>query len=135
MNAIDYKKFYAELGKLLYAMADVDKIISPAEKKAVYKIVRKELVPAEKHVDEFGTDIAFYAEIAFDYMDEEILGSESALHSFLDYIHGHQHLIDKHMRDTCIRIVDELAAAVHGKNEKERKLLHELKMKLKRIPA
>lgn len=135
MNTMDYKKFYSELGKLLYAMADADKIITPEEKKAVYAIIRSELVPAEKDWDVAGTDSAFYAAIAFDFMDESIADSQDALRSFIDYIREHQHLIGKHLRNRCIRVADELAAAVHGKNKKERELLHQLKEELNKIPG
>lgn len=131
MNTLDYKKFYSELGKLLYAMADIDHVISPAEKKALQKMVRDELVPAEKNTDEFGTDAAFYAEIEFDYLDETITGSDVALESFLNYVEEHQHLIDQRMRNLCYRLVERLADAYYGKNKKENELLQVLKAKLK----
>ena len=72
-----YKNFYSELGKLLYAVADIDGVITQAEKKALHEIVKKELVPAEKHTDEFGTDAAYYAEIEFEYLDEEQMDAEA----------------------------------------------------------
>ncbi len=50
-----YKKFYSELGKLLYAVAEIDGIITNKEKKALLEIVKKELVPADNHIDKFGT--------------------------------------------------------------------------------
>lgn len=131
MNTLDYKKFYSELGKLLYAMADIDHVISPAEKKALQKMVRDELVPAEKNTDEFGTDAAFYAEIEFDYLDETITSSDVALDSFLNYVEEHQHLLDQRMRNLCFRLVERLADAYYGKNKKENELLQVLKTKLK----
>lgn len=131
MNTLDYKKFYSGLGKLLYAMADIDHVISPAEKKALQEMVRDELVPAEKNTDEFGTDAAFYAEIEFDYLDETITSSDVALDSFLNYVEEHQHLLDQRMRSLCFRLVERLAAAYYGKNKKENELLQLLKTKLK----
>lgn len=130
MNTIDYKKFYSELGKLLYAVADIDKAITAGEKKALYKMVREQLVPAERHVDAFGTDAAYYAEFEFDILDEAIIDSETAFLSFMDYIDNHRRLIDEPMRRLCIQVADKLAAAYHGKNKKEREFLHEIKSKL-----
>jgi hypothetical protein len=89
MNKLDYKRFYSELGKLLYAVADVDKVITPEEKKELQEMVRNELVPAEKHTDEFGTSAAHYAEIEFDFLEEQIIDSQTALQSFLDYVDDH----------------------------------------------
>lgn len=133
MNKIDYKRFYSELGKLLYAVANVDKAITPEEKDALHKMVRTELVPAEKNTDEFGTDAAHYTEIEFEFLDEEIIDSETALQSFIDYIEDHQKLIDKPMRDTCLRLAEKLASAYKGTNKKEQELLETLKDKLKSL--
>lgn len=130
MNAIDYKKFYSELGKLLYAVADIDKAITPGEKKALYKMVREHLVPAEPHIDAFGTDAAYYAEFEFDILDDAIIDSETAFLSFMDYIDNHRRLIDEPMRRLCIQLADKLASAYHHKNKKEREFLLEIKNKL-----
>src|SRR5690606_13704785 len=77
-----YRQFYSELGKLLYAVADVDGMISQKEKKALQELVRKELVPVEKHTDKFGTDVAFYAEIEFDFLEDSMVEPEEAFESF-----------------------------------------------------
>lgn len=130
MNAIDYKRFYSELGKLLYAVADVDKVINQNEKKALYEMVRNQLVPAEKHTDSFGTDAAWYTEIEFDYLDEAIIDSETAFESFIEFIEEHRRLIDEPMRKMCIRLAEKLADAYYGTNKKEHELLAKLKRKL-----
>ena len=134
MNTPDYKKFYSELGKLLYAMADIDHVISPAEKKALEKIIRDELVPAEKHTDESGTDAAFYTAIEFDFLDETIADSETALGSFLDYVEEHPHLVNQQMRNLSFRVAEKLAAAYYGKNKKENEMLKLLITRLKVQP-
>lgn len=130
MNTIDYKRFYSELGKLLYAVADIDKVITPEEKKALYELVRKELVPAESHTDVFGTDAAYYTEIEFDYLDDAIIDSETAFQSFIDFVEDHRRLMDEAMRKMCIRLAERLAEAYAGKNKKEQQLLTVLRRKL-----
>ena len=37
-----YREFYSELGKLLYAVADIDGVITEKEKKKLKEIVKKE---------------------------------------------------------------------------------------------
>lgn len=61
------RMFYAQLGKLLYAAANTDGVISHKEKEALEQIVRKELLPEEAQKDEFGTNIAYYTDFEFDF--------------------------------------------------------------------
>lgn len=131
MNAIDFKRFYAEVGKLLYAVADVDKVISQSEKKELHDLVRNELVPSEKNTDEFGTDAGYYTEMEFDILEDQVVDSEAAFQSFIDFIEEHQRLIDQPMRDACLRMAEKLAACYHRTNKKERELITTLKKKLK----
>lgn len=133
MNTIDYKHFYAELGKLLYALADVDKVITPKEKQLIYELLRKELVPAEKHRDEFGTDVAYYASFEIDILDDQVADGETALQSFIGFIDTHRTLIDQRMRNTCLLLANQLAAAYYGTNKKEQQLLDTLKKKLQAV--
>ena len=129
-----YKELYAEIGKLLYAVADVDGVITPQEKKRLQEIVKKELVPAEKHIDQYQTDVAFYKEFEFDMEDEQIAEAETAFNSFIDFVNDHHTAFTKEMKDTCLHITEELAAAAyHGTNKKEKALIQKLKDKLKRI--
>lgn len=125
-----YKEFYSELGKLLYAIADIDGLITLKEKKVLLEIVKKELVPSEYHKDEFGTDAAYYSEIEFDFMDERILDSEAAFESFIDFIEEHHSAFDEKMKKACLHVVNKLAAAYHGINKKEQTLIKKLKNKL-----
>ena len=128
-----YKEFYSELGKLLYAVADLDGVITLTEKKALQDIVKKELAPVEKHKDEFGTNAAYYSEMEFDILDEEIGDVEAAFESFIDFIEEHHTAFDKKMKKVCIHVVKELAAAYHGINKKERGFLEKLIKKLNKI--
>lgn len=130
MNEIDYKRFYAELGKLLYAVCDIDKIITPEEKREFQKIVRQELVPNEQNTDQYGTSAASYAEMEFDVLDDQIMDSKTALDSFLDYIDDHRRLLDERMRKTCIILAQQLADAYAGRSKKEQQLLLQIKGKL-----
>ena len=128
-----YSEFYSEVGKLLYAIADIDGFISPQEKKKLQEIVRRELVPIEKHGDEYGTDAAFYAETEFNILDENNSDPEAAFESFIDFVEEHHTAFDDKMKNVCIRIAKELAFAYRGTNKKERILIEKLNDKLDKI--
>ena len=128
-----YKEFYAELGKLLYAVADIDHMITSEEKKKLQDVVKKELVPQEMHIDAFGTDVAYYAEMEFDFLDEQIGDAEAAFDSFIDFVKDHHTAFDEQMKKTALSIAKELAAAYHGTNKKEKVLIEKLQKELKKI--
>jgi len=125
-----YTQLYSELGKLLYAIADVDKRITKQEKQKLLEIINKELVPNEEHTDEFGSSVAFYPEIEFEFLEDEIIDTESSFQSFLDYIEKHHTAIDKKTREMCLKVAKEIANSFHGTNQKEKDLLDQLKQKL-----
>ncbi len=106
---MQYNQFYSELGKLLYAIADSDKRISPKEKARLLKIIEKDLLPVETHKDGFGSSVAFYPEIEFTYLEDEIADPEAAFDSFLNFIDKHRTAIDHKMRDTCLHFAIEIA--------------------------
>lgn len=129
-----YKRFYSELGKLLYAVAEIDGTISQKEKKSLQDIIKKELVPSETHTDEFGTDVAYYAEIEFDFLaDKKIHDTEWAFDSFIDYVDEHRTAFDEKMKKVSLKLVKKLAAAYQGTNNKEKALIEKLKQKLDEI--
>jgi uncharacterized tellurite resistance protein B-like protein len=130
-----YKDFYSEVGKLLYAVADIDGVITQTEKKALQDIVKKELIPADKHSDSFGTESAFYSEIEFDFLDDQIADAEAAFESFIDFVEEHHTAFDQKLRKICIHIANELASAYHGTNKKEKALIEKLKKSLTEIKS
>ncbi|HLG35429.1 MAG TPA: hypothetical protein VI757_11160 [Bacteroidia bacterium] len=128
-----YTEFYSALGKLLYAVADVDGTITQKEKKALREIVRNELAPAEKHTDFFGTDAAYYAETEFDFLEEGQADSETAFNSFIDFVEEHHTAFDERMKKVCLHVANELATAYKKKNKKEDILIGKLKQKLGKL--
>lgn len=127
------KQFYSEFGKLLYAIADIDDWVTPEEKKKLQEIVKNELVPAEESVDRYGTDLAYYSEIEFDFLDEEIMDAEAAFESFIDFVEEHHTAFDIRIKKACIRIAKELASVYRGTNKKEKFLVEKLKQSLHKI--
>jgi hypothetical protein len=130
---MNYRDFYSELGKLLYAAADIDGVITPEEKQRLLDIVKKEIVPAEKEKDGFGTNDAFYTEIEFEFLDEQIADPVAAFKSFVNFVEDHKTAFSAAQIKGCIRITKEIARAYHGTNKKEEHLIHELYKSLNAI--
>ena len=128
-----HKQFYSELGKLLYSIADVDGVITKTEKLTMQELVRKELVPLEKHTDEFGTDAAYYTEIEFDILEDSNSEPDVAFESFISYIENHKTALDRRMLEITRNIATRLADTFHHTNRKEKELLEVLNKKIGQI--
>lgn len=130
---MDYKEFYSELGKLLYAIIDSDGIVSKKEKERLKTIVKKQLVPLEHHVDAYGTNIAFYAEMEFEILEEEVPDVEHTFNSFMNFIDANQTEFDDTMKKVSLIVAKELSNVYLGTNKMERHLIDQVTKKLNKI--
>lgn len=128
-----YRRFYSEVGKLLYAVAAVDGTVQKKEYDKLRDIVEKKLVPEEHSTDQFGTDSAYYAEIEFDILMEQSADSVSCFNSFCNYVEAHRTAFDKHLKIMVLNLAKELAHVYHGINTKEAVMIKKLKKKLDEI--
>lgn len=128
-----YKEFYSELGKLLYAIADSDGVITKQERTALLELVKKELVPNENSIDEFGTDAAFYPEFEFDIMDDAITEPKVAFESFINFMEMHRKAIDKKLIKIALKVATKIADSYYQTNKKEHDLINMLKNKLNHL--
>lgn len=124
-----YEDYYAALGKLLYSLASVDGVITNAERDKLKEIVNRELLPADQQKDEYGSDLAHYTEMEFDYLDEEMSDPEVALESFIEFVEKHYNEWDDRMIDACVGLMEELAAAFYGTSRSEREMIERIKRK------
>jgi uncharacterized tellurite resistance protein B-like protein len=135
---MDYRMFYAELGKLLYAVADADGVISQQEKEQFYNLVQSRLMHKEIHTDEFGTNDAWYAAFEFEVADEQIMPASDAFQSFIEYIEAHKNELDEDTRVLCLTLADRLAESYRHSNKKEKELIRKLRevlFSLENLPA
>ncbi len=122
-----YKNFYSEVGKLLYAIAKADGTITNEEITAIHQLVLKDLVPLESSTDEFGTDSAFYVEMEFDYLNENMQDPDVAFDSFVDYIEEHSSAFDDKMRSAVFNVAQRLTQSFHETNIKDHYMIEKLK--------
>lgn len=128
-----YKQLYAEIGKLLYAVADIDKVIRPEEKKKLLEIVKNELLSFNATKDKFGTDAGYYAEFEFDFLEEQIADADAAFESFINFTKNHRTALDQKVIKLCVNIAMEIAEAYRKQNRAEKELLKRLKHHLAEI--
>jgi uncharacterized tellurite resistance protein B-like protein len=124
---MDYRIFYSELGKLLYAVADVDGLVSQQEKENLYQMVQSRLMHKETHTDEFGTNDAWYTAFEFEVADEQIMPAADAFQSFIEYIEEHKKELDEDTRMLCLTLADRLAESYRHTNKKEKQLVQQLR--------
>lgn len=122
-----YERLYSEIGKLLYAVADIDRKVSPKEKTKLLEIVKGELLKSEGEKDEFGTPVGYYPQIEFEILEEEVADAETAFQSFIDYLEEYHKGIEPRIRKLCLKVAKEIADSYYGTNKKEQALIDRLK--------
>lgn len=124
------RSYYKELGKLLYAVAKADGKINPHEVKELKRIIKSELVPAEKETDKFGTDAAFYTEFEFEAYEELDMDADLAYDSFISFVKEHNNYVTLEMREKAYFLATNVSDAFKGKNKAEKNLITRLRKDL-----
>jgi uncharacterized tellurite resistance protein B-like protein len=123
----NYQEFYKQMGNLLYSIAAIDGNIAAKELNELRRMVREELVPREKHDDEFGTDAAYAVEFQFDLLEGSDALSAEAWDEVEDYLKHNSALLPEKDRNLLMEGAEHVAAAFHGINKAEHSLLNKLK--------
>jgi uncharacterized tellurite resistance protein B-like protein len=121
------RDFYASLGRLLYAVADADGIVSQSERDELLELIRSRLMHRETLTDPYGTNDAWYSLFGFDAAEEEIMPAQEAFQLFADFLEMHRDRIDMETRETCLLLSDRLAASYRHTNRKERQMLQRIR--------
>ncbi len=124
------KSYYKELGKLLYAVAKADGKINPHEVQELKRIIKSELVSAEKEKDTFGTDAAFYAEFEFEAYEEMDVDADLAYDSFISFVKEHDNYVTLEMREKAYYLATSVSNSFKGKNKAEKTMVDRLKKDL-----
>jgi uncharacterized tellurite resistance protein B-like protein len=126
----NYQEYYKQMGNLLYSIAAVDGSIAPKEWKELRRMVREDLVPQEKHNDDFGTDAAFAVEFQFDLLSGNDVPFENAWDEVSEYLKHNAPLLPEKDKVLFITSAEKVAAAFHGISKSEHAYLGKLKEKL-----
>ena len=124
------RSYYKELGKLLYAVAKADGKINPHEVQELKRIIKSELVPAEKETDKFGTDAAFYTEFEFEAYEDMDIDADLAYDSFISFVKEHNNYVTLEMREQAFYLATIISDAFKGKNTAEKNIIKRLRKDL-----
>ena len=124
---MDLREFYSETGKLLYAVAESDGMITSRERVELHNLIQSRLTQRETHTDEFGTNDAWYTEFEFEVAEEQGMTAEDAFNSFAEFIDENRNKLDKDLKDVCMILADRLADSYHHTNKKEKHIIQRLK--------
>lgn len=131
VNIHTAQNFYQHLGKLFYAIAAADNVVSEEEVKALKNIVEEEWLEIDRIDDEFGTDTAYQIEIIFDWLDENQPDAEGAFLEFKEYRQEHINLFDENIDRLIWKTANEIADSFAGINRAEINMLTKLRSLLK----
>lgn len=124
------KEFYVEYGKVLYALAMADGAVQEKERQALVKLIQKELVPLEDGTDEFGSQLAYYTEFAFEAQDELRKSTKNAIDNFFEAINKQSIIVPDKVKKVCVAILEKVADAHAGIDEEELLLIEDFKERL-----
>ena len=118
--------FYQQLGKVFYSIAAVDKIVRKEEITELKKIVKKEWLPLEDTLNEFGDDSAYQIEIIFDWLVENNWIIGDVLPDFKNFKKEHLHLFTPKVNSLILKTARAIADSFSGINKLEQLLINEL---------
>jgi hypothetical protein len=127
----NYQEYYRQMGNLMYCMAAVDGRIAPKEWTELKRIVREELVPAENHQDDFGSDAAFAVEFQFDILEGNDVSFDQAWEELEEYLGHNATLLPSADNQRLYLAAEKVAACFHGISKSENQILAKLKGLLK----
>jgi hypothetical protein len=127
--------FYTALGKLLYAVALADDTISKKEKTTLSNLISERLLQKEKETDRFGTNNAWITQFSFETSEAMSLKEEEAFESFLEFTHEYRNDLTEDELNLCLKLAEHLSDAYRHVNNKENKLLTELRAHLMTLQA
>lgn len=128
---MDYREFYTELGKLLYAVAKADGEVQDEELHKIYQMVVSDLSDSLLFDRENEVD-SYYTEFEFEALIDQNTNIQFAIKSFIDYYDRNKTFFNDQMKSITIKAMESVADAFEGIIPEEQAIIDELKEKLSR---
>lgn len=125
------KRYYKELGKLVYAVAIADGVIQNEEREKLHQFVLKELARHEHTYDSSGMNQAFYVDFEFDESERQKINLNGTIHTFSKFIHENYEPKDKELLTRSTLLLEAVAEAYSKK--KERSIIDQFINKTKQL--
>ena len=119
--------FYQKLGKLFYSAASMDNTVHEDEMAQFKEIVKKEWLPLENSLSEFGDDAAYQIEIVFDWLVENDWNIGKIIPDFEIFKKEHPHLFTPQVNDLILKTAKAITNSFSGKNKSESVLIDQLR--------
>lgn len=129
-EGLNYKQFYKELGRLLYAVAISDGKLHKKEADALLEFVLKELAPFEPDSDSSGMNKAFYTQFEFEDIADKRTPASEVFVSFTQYLKNNAPLINEQLKNLIIKAVEKVTNAYKETNKLEQDMVDKLKMEI-----
>lgn len=117
---------YQKLGYLFYSIAAADKNISPKEIQELNHAVQKSWLKYDDSTDEYGTDAAYYINIAFEYLTETMPTADEAFQQFEAFYVDNREVFTKELKNQIIDTASDIGHAFAGINKAELNKMAEL---------
>jgi hypothetical protein len=118
--------FYQQLGKVFYSVAAVDKNVQEEEVEQLKQVVKKEWLPIEDSLNEFGDDSAYQIEIVFDWLVRNNWDTEDLIPDFKIFRKEHPSLFTAQVNALILKTTNAIATSLSKKNKLELVLVNEL---------
>lgn len=127
---MDFKEFYTELGKLLYAVAKADGEVQDEELHKIYQMVVDDL--SDEILFDRGEEVdAYYTEFEFEALIDRNVDIHAAVNSFVDYFDRNEAKFNDKMKQTTLKAMVAVADAFEGIIPEEQALIDVITKKLK----
>lgn len=117
---------YEHLGKVFYCIAAIDKKVREEEIAQLKEIVRREWLPLEDTINEFGDDTAYEIEIVFDWLVANAWDTEQVLPDFKIFRKEHEHLFTPEIITLILKTTNAIANSFSEKNKSEHIFISQL---------
>lgn len=117
---------YEHLGKVFYTIAAIDKSIRKEEIAKLKEIVKKEWLPLENTLNEFGDDTANEIEIVFDWLVANKWDFEQVIPNFKFFRQEHPRLFTPDVIALILKTANAIATSFSGKSKSEHILISQL---------
>ncbi len=124
-----YENLNMVLGRLFYYTAAVNGKVHNVEKEVLHDLVQKNWKQLENAKDEFGTDLAYQIDFAFDF-EESKDSTENGYLTFKDFYLQNKNRFTPAVKENILNTVKEIAASFHGKSKAELELINKVNLVL-----
>ncbi len=132
-NKIKIRRFYEELGKLLYAVALGNQRVREIEVIKLREFVSDELADLNPMYDSSGMKYAFYTIFEFKDCIENHLSFEEARDSFMNFLSENIDYLDLSLIEKIIIGIEKIENAYKKKSKKEKEIIEKIKLEIHEI--